>query len=125
MGASLYPPPVATPTVVTSGFTPTSGFTLNNFSGRKFNGVCTVQVYVQVVTALSPAAGTSNFADTTVGTLPAGYRPPVPVNAAWGDGSTSGECVINTDGTIDLRDTNTDQSSPAGRNIRITGTFIL
>ncbi|MFH8414349.1 hypothetical protein [Streptomyces collinus] len=125
MGASLYPPPVATPTVVTSGFTPTSGFTLNGFTGRKHNGVCTVQVYVQVVTALTPSAGTSNFADVTVGTLPSGYRPPVVVNGAWGDGSVSGECVINPDGTVDLRSTDTDQSSPAGRNIRITGTYVL
>ncbi|MFJ3775217.1 hypothetical protein ACIPX0_26325 [Streptomyces sp. NPDC090075] len=125
MGASLYPPPQATATVVTSGFTPTSGFTVNNFEARKINGVCSFGLDLAVVTTISKGSGPPwNIADTVAGNLPSGYRPNRTITAIFGTGFADGEADITAAGDITLRSTNSYDIS-AGETVRISGSWVL
>ena len=127
MGASLYPPPQApavTPTVVTSGFTPTSGFTVNNFEARKINGVCSFGLDLAVTTTISAGSQPWNLPDTTIGTLPAGFTPPRTYTATYGTGFADGEADVTASGTITLRSTNSWDISP-GNTVRISGSWVM
>ncbi|WJN62567.1 baseplate protein [Streptomyces phage phiScoe1] len=137
MGAGLFPPPVAEPIVTTTGLVAATNFTVVSFYGSKINGICMFHAYVTYTPpdpdgagpllppTLPDKAGGSNIVDTLIATLPSGYRPPTTINFAWGDGTVDGEGYTNTTGGLWLRTISTDQVMPTGRNIRITGTFIL
>jgi hypothetical protein len=128
VGASLYPPPAEAPTTTTTGLTVSSSWTINSFYASKINGVATFHAYLKFVdaTSLTPTSNTENLTpEPTIATLPDGYRPPVTVNAAWGDGTVSGEAVILSTGEIQLRTTSYNQSVVTNRNLRITGTYTL
>jgi hypothetical protein len=128
VGASLYPPPVADPvvtTVVTSGLTPGAGVTVNNFQGRKINGVCSFGFDLAVTTKFNAGATAPyNLADTVIATLPDGYRPARTVTALYSTGYADGECDVTTNGEVTIRTTNT-YSIEVGETIRCSGAFVL
>ena len=124
MGASLYPPTQEAPTVVTTGFTPTSGFTVNNFEARKINGVCSFGLDLAVVTTISAGTSPWNLPDTVIGTLPAGFTPPRTYTAIYGTGFADGEADVTSTGTITLRSTNSWDLT-AGNTVRISGSWVL
>lgn len=110
----------------TSGLTAATGFTVNNFEGRVSGRLCTVDLYMSVTTTINTTTTTTpNIADTTMATLPAGYRPSEIVQTMWGSGVAAGDAIINTDGTVVLRTSDYNQPISSGANIRVHGTFIL
>jgi hypothetical protein len=114
-----------TATVVTSGFTPTSGFTVNNFEARKINGVCSFGLDLSVVTTISAGSGPPwNLPDTVIGTLPAGFTPPRTYTAVFGTGFADGEADVTSSGTVTLRSTNSYDIT-AGNTVRISGSWVM
>lgn len=125
MGASLYPPPVADPTVTTSGLTPGAGVTVNNFMGRKINGVCSFGFDLAVTTKFNAGATAPyNLADVVIATLPVGYRPARTITVIYSTGYADGECDVTTNGEVTIRTTNT-YSIEVGETIRCSGAFVL
>lgn len=113
-------------TSTTSGCTAASGFTLNDFEGRISGQVCTVDVYLSVTSTINTTSSTSsNITDTLCATVPAGYRPAHVASVVWGDGTESGEAIIDTDGTVTLRTSDYNQAISSGRNVRVHGTYVL
>lgn len=107
----------------TSGLTAGANFTVNSFSGRRVNGITTVHVYCQYTgTGINVTNPGDNIADTTMATLPSGWRPPETINACWGSGSVDGECTISNTGVVSLRSTLNDIATNA--NIRVTAVWI-
>jgi hypothetical protein len=110
-------------TSTTTGLTAGTDFSVNTFSGRRVNGVTTVHVYCQYTgTGINVAAPGDNIVDTTMATLPSGWRPPETMNTNWGSGNVDGECTISSAGVISLRSTLNDIVTNA--NIRVTATWI-
>jgi hypothetical protein len=109
---------------VTSGFTPTSGFTVNNFEARKINGVCSFGLDLAVVTTISAGSSPWNLPDTVAGTLPAGFTPPRTYTAIYGTGFADGEADVTSAGTITLRSTNSWDLT-AGHTVRISGSWVM
>ena len=106
----------------TSGLTAATNFTVNSFYGAKKGGVCTIHCYVQRTTSTLSQTSGNITPDTLMCTVPSGYRPPVELNASWGDGTSFGEAAVYPDGRVMLRTAISDITS--GRNIRFTCTFI-
>lgn len=119
----------------TSGATAASGFSLVSFSGYK-DGRTTLINFSSTKTGSAPGAniladGNGNIADTDIGTLPSGWRPPETIYAAVGDGFGAGECSITSGGLITIRAWSTNSTGSnsnggiiVGRNLRVTSTFI-
>ncbi|MGW1796956.1 hypothetical protein ACWCQN_13315 [Streptomyces sp. NPDC001984] len=105
-----------------SGLVAATDFTVGSFSGRKVNGITTVEVFCTYTGAGITQTGT-NITDTLMATLPAGWRPPETINASFGNGSAVGECTIGTGGLVTLRcvTANISTSSP---NFRVTQSWI-
>jgi hypothetical protein len=107
----------------TSGLVAATDFSVNSFSGRKVSGITTIHAYCEYTGAgINVAAVGDNIADTSMCTLPSGWRPPEIINAEWGSGSVDGECTISTAGVVSLRSTLNDIAT--GSNIRVTATWI-
>ncbi|USH45860.1 hypothetical protein SEA_VIEENROSE_25 [Streptomyces phage VieEnRose] len=128
MGVSLYPPPTApapAPVTVTSGLTPATNFSVNSFFATKMGGVCTISTSIKTTNGISTSASAPfNIADTTVATLPSGWRPRATVTAIFSTGYADGEADIRTDGSIILRTTNTYPIDPGG-DFLVSATFVL
>jgi hypothetical protein len=134
VGASLYPPPTQGVETTTTGFTlaDSTQFSLNTFYARRFNGVVTIQVYLTTLKTISAGSTAPyNLPDITVGTLPAGWRPPITNTAIFSTGYADGEADVKADGTIVIRTTNTysirnatDGSGGSADNIMLTCTFV-
>ncbi|MEU3255905.1 hypothetical protein [Streptomyces sp. NPDC006997] len=109
-----------------SGVIAASGWTIVSFSGRKVNGVTTVNLAIQRSGASIPetSAGSGNIADTDCATLPAGWRPPEFVNAWWGTSSNDGRAAIDTGGVISVRTTSGSAGIASGDTIRVDGVWI-
>jgi hypothetical protein len=119
------------PTVITTGLTAGSGFTINSggFSAYRFGKVVAVDMYMhRSGTTITSTSG--NITDAAIATLPAGWRPTNgTINGAWDDGTTFGSWVVGTDGICTLRtsygDITGDATLPGnGRNLRLHITFI-
>jgi hypothetical protein len=115
----------------TTGLTAASGFTINSggFYGYRFGKVVAIDLYMhRSGTTITTASG--NITDTTIATLPAGWRPTHnTINGAWDDGITFGGWVVGTDGICTLRTAYGDivgdaTQSGQGRNLRLHITFI-
>jgi len=106
----------------TSGFVIGTGWALNNFWANRQGGNVEMNIYVNR-TGATITATTGNIADTLIGTAPAGWRPnsASTLNGTWGDGTSSGEFVIGTDGVTTIRTASSDII--AGRNLRLHVTF--
>ncbi|MFF3249743.1 hypothetical protein ACFYWP_01765 [Actinacidiphila glaucinigra] len=121
----LYPQPPEAPQVITSGFVPTSGFSVNSFEARKFNGVCSMAIDLAVLTAIIRGAGPPwNIADTLAGTLPAGFRPTRTIAALYSTGFADGEADITAAGNISLRTTNS-YDIEVGDVVRMSAAWVL
>jgi hypothetical protein len=110
----------------TSGLTAATNFTASSFSGRKVNGITTVNVVLQYTGGGigETVGGSGNIAETTAGTLPSGWRPPETVSVLWGSTTNDGRASIATDGTITLSTTSGSSGIATGNSIRITTSWI-
>lgn len=89
-------------TSTTSGLTASTGFTVSSFAGYRKRGLCTITCFV-TRSGADITATSGNIADTSLCTVPSGYRPPVDLNGTWDNGATEGEATITTAGVVTLR----------------------
>lgn len=110
----------------TTGATASSNFTLSSFSGRRVNGITTITILCSRTTSAisETSAGSGNIADTSMATLPAGWRPPELIEAMWDSGFNDGGATISTAGVITLRTTSGSNGIQIGENPRVTATWI-
>lgn len=108
------------PTVVTTGLVAATDFTVNDFYASKSGRIVFVHCYL-LYSGATITATSGNISDTTLCTLPVGWRPPTTINAAWGDGAEDGECTIGTGGAITLR--SSVANIPTARNFRVTANW--
>jgi hypothetical protein len=127
--AWVVPPQPVTTT--TSGATAASGFTMINWEGWKAGPVTTINFACARTGSNIFSDKVGSIPDTTIGTLPAGWRPPDTIYACVGDGFGNGECAITAAGVISIRSWSTNASGSTttggiitGRNLRVTSTFI-
>jgi hypothetical protein len=110
-------------TSTTSGLVAATNFSVNSFSGRKVNGITTVNGSVQYTGAgINVTNPGDNIADTAICTLPTGWRPSEAVNCIWSDGSRDGEASIATSGVVTIRTTLNDITTSA--NLRFYTSWI-
>ena len=109
-----------------AGATAASGFTSISFSGRKLRGITTITVIATRNGGTVPetSAGSGNIGDTTMCTLPAGWRPPELIEAIWDSGFNDGGATINTSGTVVLRTTSGSNGILDTQSPRITASWI-
>lgn len=104
----------------TSGLVASTNFTVNSFYATRTGGSMFVHCYLNY-TGATITASSGNIPDTSMCTLPVGWRPPTVINAVFGDGSEDGEVTIGTGGIVTLR--TATASIPSGRNIRVTASW--
>ncbi|MEU7121686.1 hypothetical protein [Streptomyces zaomyceticus] len=119
-----YQPPVEVETT-SSGVTPLANWTVVSFSARRSRGLATVLVTVTRNGAQVNAESAGNITDEPLCTLPAGWRPAFDYEASACDGFGSGGAYISAGGQINLRTWSSNGALVAGRNIRISATYVL
>lgn len=78
-----------------------------------------------VTTAFSTDANGNLSPDILAFTLDAAYRPTEATEAFWGNGSVGGEAIVNTDGTINLRNgSGASVSIGTTTNVRVTSFYL-
>ncbi|GAA2786160.1 hypothetical protein [Streptomyces showdoensis] len=122
----VYQPPVETEST-TAGATGLPNWSVVAFNGRRTKGgLCTMTVTVTRTGSTVTADNTGQISDEPVCVIPAGWRPGGnSMEAVACDGFGSGGANINTNGQIDLRTWSPNGQLAAGRNIRISATYVL
>ncbi|MFI0736407.1 hypothetical protein ACH4S9_46670 [Streptomyces sp. NPDC021225] len=120
-----YRPPLAVESA-TTGFAVASGYTLNQYVARRGNGMA---FFVLEVTRKGaqldvPAAGNIT-PDESIGTVPAGWRPPADIELPVSDGFGEGSARLNTSGGLTLRTWSGGGALRNDRNIRMSATYFL
>jgi hypothetical protein len=112
----------AVTTTATVG-TVASGFSVNDVrAATALSGhMVDLDLYIQRSGATITASG-GNIADTLMFTLAAAYRPSHIRSAVWGNGTVSGEAIIDTDGSVTLRSAN--GSITSGSNVRLASCYL-
>ncbi|MEV4941230.1 hypothetical protein [Streptomyces zaomyceticus] len=119
-----YQPPVEVETT-SSGVTPLANWTVVSFSARRSRGLATVLVTVTRNGANVNAESAGNITDEPLCTLPAGWRPAFDYEASACDGFGSGGAYISAGGQVNLRTWSSNGALVAGRNIRVSATYVL
>lgn len=106
-----------------SGLVVSAGFTLtgSTFLAKKINGVCSIYLYVPVISDITPS-GQNITPDRKMCEIPAGYRPPDTIGISFDNGTVGGEGIINTDGSVYLRTVSGAIAAASG--IRFSATFV-
>jgi hypothetical protein len=106
----------------TTGLTASANWAVNDFYASRSRGTVILDLYLNR-TGGTITATVGNITDVAIATLPAGWRPNLTstITATWGDGSSSGECVVSTDGIVTLRTASNDII--LNRNLRIHISF--
>lgn len=117
------------PTVVTTGLTAASGFTVSDFTGKREGRTVIVDMTltrnVGAGTIGESSAGSGNIAgDPTLATLPSGWMPDTITIGVWSTGSVSGDVSIGTTGLVTLRTITGSAGITEGAVIRATGQWI-
>jgi hypothetical protein len=120
----------------TTGATASAGFDVTDFIGRKVNGITTITITcnrtgadIPQGTTTTGAHGTGNMGDTSMATLPVGWRPQELIEAIWDSGFVDGGATINTSGVITLRTISgfgnaAGDGLDSGTNPRVTASWI-
>lgn len=109
-----------TPTTITTGLVPATGFTVTGFSGYKIGALASIFATVSNTNAISMSGGNIT-PDVEIATLPDGWAPRDAINGVFGNGAMDGEFVILTDGTIQLR--SAVANIAASTTLRLTTTY--
>jgi parallel beta-helix repeat protein len=112
---------------VTSGLTVPTGWTVSSFTGIRVGGVTEVDIFVTRTGAdiNESSAGSGNLTgDPLMCTLPDGWTPPRPINAAWGNGASDGEATIVTSGEVNLRSIGGSAGIATSTNVRVTAMWV-
>lgn len=87
----------------TSGLAAATGWSINSFSGRKVNGVTTVVVSMNRTGGAFSASATGDTTNTSVVTLPVGWRPQDAMNTSFDkSGVADGNVTIATSGLVQV-----------------------
>ncbi|GGY06501.1 hypothetical protein [Streptomyces tanashiensis] len=119
-----YQPPVEVETT-TSATTALPGWTVVAFAARRTRGLATVLVTVTRNGATINVDSAGNLTDEPLCTLPAGWRPAFDYEASACDGFGNGGAYISPGGQINLRTWSSNGALVAGRNVRISATYVL
>ncbi|WP_318208674.1 MULTISPECIES: hypothetical protein [unclassified Streptomyces] len=119
-----YQPPVEVETL-TTGATALTGWTLIAFNARRTRGIATVTATVTRNGADIYANSAGNITDEPLLTLPTGWRSPLDLEAAAGDGFASGGAYFSPNGQVVLRTWSPNGALVAGRNVRVSATYVL
>ncbi|MEU2504261.1 hypothetical protein ABZ621_06060 [Streptomyces sp. NPDC007863] len=120
-----YQPPVEVEST-TTGATALANWGLVAFDARRSRGLCTMSVTVTRTGTQIDANSAGNIVnDEALCTLPAGWRTPVGMEAAAGDGYGCGAAYLSPTGTVTLRTWSSNGALVPGRNIRVSATYIL
>lgn len=119
-----YQPPVEVETL-TSGVTALPGWTLQSFNARRTRGIVTLTVVLTRNGADINANSAGNITDEQLCTLPAGWRPAFDIEATACDGFANGGAYISTSGQVILRTWSPNGALVAGRNLRVSATYVL
>ncbi|MEV5968658.1 hypothetical protein [Streptomyces sp. NPDC051921] len=120
-----YQPPIEVETT-TTGLTALPNWSVVSFYARRNKaGLCTMTVTVTRSGAQIDANSAGNITDEPLCVLPTGWRPALSVEAPACDGFGNGGANVTTSGQIDLRTWSPNGALAAGRNIRISATYIL
>ncbi|MCX4982806.1 hypothetical protein [Streptomyces sp. NBC_00572] len=119
-----YQPPVEVETI-TTGATALTGWTLISFSARRTRGIATVTATVTRNGADIYANSAGNINDEPLLTLPVGWRCVLDLEAAAGDGFASGSAYFSPNGQVVLRTWSSNGALTAGRNVRVSATYVL
>lgn len=111
------------PVVVNTIGTAAAGFTDGGSQAKTMFDGHLVMVRIVVTNASTITATTGDFADVLMFTVDPAYRPANVINAVAGNGHTTGEAVLNSDGTVNLRAGS--DSFASGNTIRATFTFLV
>ncbi|MGW8768231.1 hypothetical protein ACWGN5_37790 [Streptomyces sp. NPDC055815] len=123
---AAYQPPVEVETSSTASATPAAGWTLVGFAGRRTRGVATVSVTVARSGPDLTATTAGNLSpDELVCTLPTGWRPSFAYEASGTDFYGQGAFTFSPDGNVHVRTWSANGVLTAGRNVRITATYVL
>ncbi|MET9432964.1 hypothetical protein [Streptomyces sp. NPDC006551] len=119
-----YQPPVEIQTA-TSGATALTGWSVVSFSARRTRGIATLTVTVTRTGADVIAANDGQIPDEPLCTLPVGWRPAFGLESLASDGYANGAADINAGGVVTLRTWSPNGQLKAGRNIRVSATYVL
>ncbi|MFE5296029.1 hypothetical protein [Streptomyces sp. NPDC056632] len=110
----------------TAGATALPNWSLVSFSARRTKtGLCSLSVTVTRTGAQVNADSAGNIGDEPLVVLPSGWRPAISMEAVACDGFGSGAAYVSANGQIDLRTWSSNGALAAGRNIRVSATFVL
>ncbi|MFG3346891.1 hypothetical protein ACGF1Z_17695 [Streptomyces sp. NPDC048018] len=110
----------------TTGATALPNWSLVGFSARRTKtGLCSLSVSVTRTGAQVNADSAGNISDEPLVVLPSGWRPAISMEAVACDGFGSGAAYLSANGQIDLRTWSSNGALAAGRNIRVSATFVL
>ncbi|MFP1627478.1 hypothetical protein ACLB9X_20455 [Streptomyces sp. 5K101] len=119
-----YQPPVEVETL-TSGVTALPGWTLLSFTARRTRGIATLSVVVTRNGADINANSAGNITDEQLCTLPAGWRPALEFETTACDGFAGGGALVSPNGQVSLRTWSPNGALVAGRNLRVSATYVL
>lgn len=109
------------PTVITTGLTAASGFTVTNFSGYKIGHTAYIFATVTNTSAISMSSGNIT-PDVTIASLPSGWWPLDAVNGIYGNGAMDGEWVI-VNGDIQIRSAVANIAS--NTSLRLAASYVV
>ncbi|MGY3338178.1 hypothetical protein ACVW0K_004277 [Streptomyces filamentosus] len=122
---TAYQPPVETESL-TAGAVALTGWSVVSYDARRTRGgLCTTQVTVTRTGAQIDANSAGNINDEPLCTLPSGWRPSMSVDAVASDGYADGSAWLSTSGQVTLRTWASNGALVAGRNVRVSATYIL
>ncbi|MFF0556156.1 hypothetical protein [Streptomyces sp. NPDC004266] len=122
---AAHQPPVEIETTNT-GAVALTNWSMVAFSGRRTkSGLCTVTATVTRTGPQVNVDSSGNIGDEQLCTIPAGWRPATDFEATASDGYGDGAANIRADGRVDLRTWSYNGTLTAGRNIRISATYVL
>jgi len=114
-------------TTTTTGATASAGFTLVSFSGRKVNGITTIQIVCSRSGAgIGQSAADSGDLnpDVNMATLPVGWRPPEQIQALWNSSAADGGAIISTAGVVQLQTVSGNTGIANGHAPRVYASWI-
>ncbi|WP_329281914.1 hypothetical protein [Streptomyces sp. NBC_00691] len=121
----VYQPPVEVETT-NAGATALPNWSMVSFSGRRTrSGLCSVTVTVTRSGPQVNVDSAGNMPDEPLCTLPAGWRPPMDFEASACDGYGEGGANLYANGQVNLRTWSSNGALAAGRNIRVSATYVL
>ncbi|AGP56818.1 hypothetical protein [Streptomyces rapamycinicus] len=119
-----YRPPLNVETA-TTGFSVASGYTLNGYTARRTGGVAWFALEVVRKGAQLDVGAAGNINDETLGTIPAGWRPPADCELSVSDGFGEGTARLTTAGVLSLRTWSGEGALRNDRNLRTSATYVL